>query len=120
MFIASEVLPILGLPAITIRSSSCSPCVTPSMALNPEDEPISSPCFLESSSSLSRVVPTNSSIFFKESVFDLFSDNSKIFASASLSSSSLDLPLGSETVFINSSSTFLRFLSIDWSLTRFA
>ena len=52
------------------------------MALNPEDEPISSPCFLESSSSLSRVVPTNSSIFFKESVFDLFSDNSKIFASA--------------------------------------
>ena len=117
---ANEVFPILGLPAITIKSSSCSPCVIPSTALKPDDRPINSPCFFASSSSLSKVWPTYSSIFFKESVFDLFSESSKILVSASFKRSSLVFPLGSLAVFNNSFKTFLRFLSTDCSLTEFA
>ena len=55
MFIASEVFPILGLPAITINSSGFRPWVTPSIALKPEEMPIKSPVFFDKSSSLSSV-----------------------------------------------------------------
>ena len=120
IFIAKDVLPILGLPAITIRSSFCNPWVTPSTALKPEEMPINSPCFFDNSSSLSNVGPTYSSIFFNESSLVLFSDNSNILASASLRISSLVLPLGSSEVLIISCNTFFKFLSIDWSFTRLA